>query len=216
MSLPAFIESLLAEGQAAVPEPAEISADDRARAAKLLGQFEREWQLNLPGPPPSFVPAAATWAAVRFYEACQYSVFRDEGPQFTFEPAGPREFNANADAHYSVDLLYRFLPDLVRLVRAAASADPLLDELLNWGRQWPLSSVGVADLQLSGDAAPLAPILASPTLTRMYADRIVERRDTSRLNYDAARQAVSAALGLHSHLAPEVAAAVKTPQEQNA
>jgi hypothetical protein len=214
MSLTAFITSLLAEGLGAVPEPGEISAEERAETTEVLEEFERQWRLNVPGEPPPFYAEAAVWAAVRFYQASQYSVFRDEGPEFAFEPLNlASELGKLPSAHYSVDLIFRFLPDLVRHVRAAASADPLVDELLSWGRQWPLSSVGIAGVEVEAASVDLAAVLSSPGLLQMYVDRIIDRRDNSRIGHHAVRQALAAAIGLHPELAPDLVATLKSPEE---
>jgi hypothetical protein len=197
-----------------VPAPGEISAEDRAETTKVLEEFECEWRLNVPGEAPPFHAEAATWAAIRFYQASQYAVFRDEGPEFAFEPLDhASELGKLPSAHYSVDLIFCFLPDLVRQVRAAASGDPLVDELLSWGRHWPLSSVGIAGVELDARGAELAAILSSPSLLQMYVDRIIDRRDNSRTGHDTVRQAIAAAIGLYQQLAPDLIAASKSPEE---
>jgi hypothetical protein len=209
MSLTAFITTLLADGVGAAPAPGEISSSDRIETADVLETFELDWRLNMPGEAPAFHRDTATWAAIAFYRACQYAVFRDEGPEFRWEPlAGENELCQRPEAHYSVDLVFRFLPDLLRNVRAAAIADPLGEEILAWARRWPLSSVGVSFVESGGDDCRRATILRCPSLLRMYVDRIIARRDVSRLNDEAVRQAVAAAIGMHPELASEISAAL--------
>jgi hypothetical protein len=214
MSLPTFISRLLAEGRAPVPEPGLVEHAERSATAELLAEFDASWRLDLPGEPPPLNRDVAVWAAAQFFRACQYAVFRDAGPEFDFEPL-PREAELRPlpATHYSVDLTYRFLPDLIRQTRAVAEADPLVTELLAWSCRWPLSSAGV-----SGAVAPDAPvdvaaIVASPSLLRFYVDRIIDRRDIARLDHPAVRQAVAAALGLHHDLAPQLAKALQSQEE---
>ncbi len=213
MSLPEFIAGLLTEGRGAVPPPEDVSADDRAQTGEILAEFERGWRLELPGEPPAFHAESAVWAATQFYLASQYAVFRDAGPDFAFVALpGDRELGALPAIHYSVDLTFRFLPDLVRHVRAAASEDPLGHELVAWSQRWPLSSVGIAQLDSMLIDAALAPIVGHASLLRLYVDRIIDRGDASRLSADAVRQAVAAAIGLHDALAPQLAKLLRTPQ----
>ena len=40
--------------------------------------------------------------------------------------------------------------------------------------------------------------------------QLIEHRDASRLNNDAVRQAVAAAIGMHDRLAPELSSALRT------
>jgi hypothetical protein len=44
-------------------------------------------------------------------------------------------------------------------------------------------------------------------------DRIIQRRDTTRLTRDAIRNAIVTALGAHASLAPEMSKAIETFQE---
>jgi hypothetical protein len=111
-----------------------------------------------------------------------------------------------------VDLAFQFLPELISLARGIAEQDPLVEGLRTLAAAWPLSSVGVRDLP---DYLDVTPFIDEPCLRRLYADRIVERKDLLRLNHPAAREAVREALGEHRYLAKEVAAvAFETEKEQ--
>ena len=46
-----------------------------------------------------------------------------------------------ADVHYSVDLVFRFLPDLLKFARSSSDQDPLLEYIVRWLHEWPLSCV---------------------------------------------------------------------------
>jgi len=65
-------------------------------------------------------------------------------------------------------------------------------------RAWPLSSVGVAGVS----DVDVDPFIDHPSLRRLYADRIVERRDASRLGDPRVRAAVREAIGAHDELVP--------------
>jgi hypothetical protein len=127
-------------------------------------------------------------------------MFRDAGPDFAFAPASEKIADATSpEAHYSVDLAFRFLPDLVNVVRSATD-DPLLLALLDWARQWPLSSVGIKEIS----DVKIDPLLTSASLMQMYADRAIERGDVRSLGEAGAANAIRRSLGAHEHLAPEL------------
>src|SRR5262249_8722193 len=108
----------------------------------------------------------------------------------------------NPSIVYSVDLTYRFLPDVLRLARAASPNDPLVEILRGWGRDWPLSSVGIANLNQLDPTS----FISDRCLRQLYVDRILREDDVSRLDDPKTRQAVLAAIGKHSKLSPKLVA----------
>ena len=117
---------------------------------------------------------------------------------------------ASPETHYSVDLVFHYLPDLMRFARSAAAADPLVEHLRRWARKWPLSSVGIEgvdDVSIDGFAD-------SPGLMRLYADRVIAAGDTSRLSDPRVRQAVGGALGMYEDLGGRMAAALSSYQSK--
>jgi hypothetical protein len=203
MSLPEFLRDLLERGRTRVAAPddaQETSEVELQEASEFLANFEALYRLNLPGDPPRLDMEAALWAAVQYRRACQYAVFRDYGPDFAFTPSAEKiAAPAAPEAHYSVDLAFRFLPDLVALTRSAAD-DPLLLVLLEWARQWPLSSVGIKEVS----EVDIAPLLGSASLMQMYADRAIERGDVRPMRDAPGAQAIRKSLGSHEELAPEL------------
>ena len=201
MTLGAFLSRLSADGVAVVA-PEENLTPDEAWIAVV-----REWDAvqrnELAFTAPELSLAAAEWAAVRFYRGCQALICREVSPQdlrrFFAEPC-PEP--ASAATVYSVDLIFRFLPDLVKLAQQVERGDPLVVELLQLARMWPLSSVGLAEV----GEVEAAPILAHPSLRQLYTDRILAANDLARLRDPAVRRAVQSSLGLFPELAPLVSA----------
>lgn len=174
----------------------------------VLIDYDSAVRHDFPGDAPALDIACAFWAARQFYLACKFAVYRDlpaEAMAQAFDEACP--IASPAVRHYSVDLVFRFLPDLYRLARTASSEDPLCLQLLRWAGDWPLSSVGMSD----ANPSDLGPILEHRGLRKLYADRIVAREDLRRLNFPEVRAAVRAALGAFEDLAPAVAAASREP-----
>ena len=203
MNLPDFLTQLAESGVAVV------TADEALEPGGGVDEIVRAWDAvqrgEMAGTAPELIPAAAEWAAVRLYRGCQALVCRELPPaEMQAMLREPCPAQASAAADYSVDLLFRFLPDLVALARRVSRGDPLVEELLALARAWPLSSVGIEGV----GAVDPARLLAHPGLRQLYVDRILATGDAARLNDDTVRTAVKTALGAFPELAPGIAAAM--------
>jgi hypothetical protein len=181
-----------------VEQPADLTA-----AAEVLKEFESVWRLDVPGPAPQFDVAAAMWAATMLYRAAQCAVFRDI-PEATLRQGLSLKCPATSDEaarHYSVDLSFRFLPDLMTLARRTSPEDPLLQELQSLANQWPLSSVGMKGIE----PASVDAIAGHVGLLQLYVDRIVAREDFARLSDQRVRTAARQTAGAYAELSPTLA-----------
>jgi MoxR-vWA-beta-propeller ternary system domain bpX4 len=189
-----------------VPAAAEVRA-----AEGVLIEFEQRFRLEMPGEAPAFSISAALWGAEMTYLACQCLAFREiDEAELSRRLSRPFVGSQDASAHYSVDLTFRMLPDLYHRARTASRNDPLVNCLQEWAGAWPLSSVGIPDA--TGKNAPSDPkqidsILEHPSLRTLYVDRIMARKDLSRLSDPRVREGVTAAIGFHEELAPDLLAA---------
>jgi hypothetical protein len=104
----------------------------------------------------------------------------------------------------SADLVLRHLPEIDRMARAMGDDDPLVKGLQLAAARFPLSSVGMP-LDREPDV-DLRLVRRSKALWRMYVDRIIEWQDEGRLRDPAVAAGVRDALGLHTKLAPRLAA----------
>jgi hypothetical protein len=203
MALPEFLRALFDHGHLKVPQPTRLeSTEELAAASAILGDFESSWRLEFPGQPPAFDPQSALWGATMLYRAAQAAVYRDVSDAqlrggLTVECPPSDE----PSRHYSVDVVFRFLPDVVNLARRASQNDPLLEILQAWANRWPLSSVGMKDVL----PVSLEAITAQAGLLQVYVDRIVARKDWSRLAEPQIRRAARQALGAYAELSPELA-----------
>ena len=203
----AFLDCLFTEGRVRVARPTDISEKELREMDEVLAAFETQYKQELPGAPPPLAREAARWAAVMLFRVCQFVAFRDLGESDMTEALGPACPGDDCPAtHYSVDLTFRYLPDLVKLAHSASEGDPLVLRLARWADQWPLSSVGIAGVKPQGVAA----VLGHPCLLRLYVDRIMVRRDRSRLSQACVRDGVRESLGMFPELAPEMASALQT------
>ena len=201
MSFSGFLTNLLDNGTVQVSRAREIPSEERDEAQRLLTDFERLFRLSLAGEAPPLDIDIAGAAAQTLYRLCQCLVYRELMPDQALAqgdrlPDAPR----TAGAHYSADLVLRFLPDAWRLAKEAAEGDPLVTTTRELAARWPLSSVGIPDLP----APSIDGIAEHPALGALYVDRIIERRDRSRLNDPRVRDAFLTAIGAHRELAPEL------------
>jgi MoxR-vWA-beta-propeller ternary system domain bpX4 len=197
-----LIEQLFVDGVVRVAGD-ELARDDEIEAAAdgvLLAepQMREHWPLS----PPVVDRDALKWAIRQFHGAAQLAVFRQLGPEEVAKRLGD-DFVVEGDAAsaiYSVDLVFRFLPDLVRIVKGMNPDDPLLAQLRRWGERWPLSSVGILGLSVSG----IEPILANRCLSMMYVDRIIEADAIDRLNHPQLQELIRGAIGAYPELSPKL------------
>ncbi len=206
MSLCAFLSALFEHGRVAVAPPHEhLPSADLLQAERLLADRAEALALEFPGEPPPLDAAVATWAATTVFRACQLTIYRELDAGAIDEllaAACPQA--AAASRHWSADLAFVFLPDLIRQAAAASQADPLVAKLRKLAASWPLSSVGVAGIQPPG----VADFAAHPGLLRLYLDRILAKKDWPRLADPAVRSAGLAALGAFADQWPEAVKAL--------
>lgn len=193
-----FLEILLSEGRGVVPTVGPIEEPSRQQGAEVLAKYELVWRRNLPRPVPQFQADAANWAGENLFRACQFSVFRDADESIMRTALQtPCPVASSPEVHYSVDLTYRFLPDIAKSVRTAAAKDPLLDVLTGWGQAWPLSSVGMPDLgEVNVDG-----FVNHPGLLQLYVDRILAVKDQTRISHPLVKQQLLTSVGVHRNLA---------------
>lgn len=200
-----FLDNLFSTGELVLSE-SESPFDER-RAANAVSQLERLWRLELPGVPPAFLPGLAIMATQILMAACRAVVHRNLSAEQTKNSIRQIRLTLghSASEHYSVDLVLRFLPQVSERARRISESDELLEVLSFIGRRWPLSSVGMLDC--APEQLPAA--LQHPALWRMYIDRIISTKDVSRVNISSVHDAVVAAIGPFSNLAPELIDRIK-------
>jgi hypothetical protein len=201
-----FISGLLADGRVTVPPYAPLVDNEIGAGDRLIEEFESVYRLSMPLAAPRLVASAARWGAVQFFRGCQFAVYRDCGAELLSQELGAQYSGpVTPDTHYSVDLFFRFLPDLGRFAGSASAHDPLLDYLFRWGRDWPLSSVGMSGI---GETS-VAGFAENASLLQLYVDRVLAEGDESRLADRRVREGVHNSLGMFADLHPEISRALK-------
>jgi MoxR-vWA-beta-propeller ternary system domain bpX4 len=195
-----FLCELFAAGVVNVDPFVRAETTLPADAAGFLRDRDELVRAELADGAPALDRAAADWAALQFYHACQFFADRDPVEALVRQvlavpcPGGP-----SAERDYSVDLVFRFLPDLIALAEQRAPGDALTAILREWARAWPLSSVGYvipADVPGVGEGA----FMDNVALRRLYLDRIFARSAKDRLADSRVRRQIAADAGPHSEL----------------
>jgi hypothetical protein len=208
MTVARFVESLFTGGRVRVGESVDRNAqlrhptsEDLQEAESILKDLESSYRADLPDNPPAISDKAMIWGAVTTYYTSSFLAYRDAGEEaIRLALSVPCPEAPSPSVCYSVDLTLRFLPDLVRLARAVSANDPLVDILTSLARQWPLSSVGIADVE----PVDVTSFVDNNCLLQLYTDRIIATKDRSRLKEQIVRDKIRSAIGLHSELAPEL------------
>ena len=204
MGLFQFLSALVESGNVVVTQ--DFREEVEPEAEKILKDFDQLYRLHLPGNAPDFVPEAAVWAAKMLHRGCQFLVCRDIDGEIVMKAMQEVcSVVPSPAAAYSVDLTFRFLPDLIGMTRNVASGDPLLQSLLQLARDWPLSSVGVEGVEV----LDVSHFINNACLRQLYVDRILERKDFTRLGNPEVNQAIQQALGAHEELNPAMASRLR-------
>jgi hypothetical protein len=189
-----FIQNCWQQGKVTVAsEIISFSAEDIRQSMDALQQYYTHDILELSGRAPQFHATAALWAASWLYRAVQLALLRDAGDEKVNELLMPFDGEITAETIYSVDLCFRYLPDLLGLAKGLAPDDVLVKRLQEAAVQWPFSSVSMpVDVETGIDI-----ILSNDCLCQTYIDRIIASRDIKRSNNELVNERIREALGDH-------------------
>src|SRR5579864_7910395 len=136
-----FLRELLEEGAVTLRAPPTPDPAEGREAREWLAEVYAEYRLDVAGPLLEFVPEHAQAAAEFLWQVCWCLVRRDlEAELIEAHLKFPLRPNTPAQ-HLSVDLLFRFMPQLHRRSRALSKDDILTQRLEQILSQWPLSGV---------------------------------------------------------------------------
>ncbi len=196
-----FIQQLFDSGRVVIENSDLPNESAIIEGESLLRSFELQWRNQLPGKAPPFDAAIASWAGQNFYRACQLLMHRDLAEEEQQSGFQTEDFETDQPrSHYNVDLVFRFLPDLWNFAKALERTEPLSRRIANWCVQWPLSSVGTANL----DEALIVDIddfANDSCLMQLYVDRIIRHVDMSRVDHELVRTSIESSIGEHPELA---------------
>ena len=182
-------------GRLRPPHPVVQGDLDPQTIMGWVSNTEKIYRKQLPEGVPTVALDVAAWALEQFFRASQLLVFRELGDEFIqlglrdlplVSDLHPAEPIFDSSVHYSVDLSFRFLPDLRRLVSAASGNGALLEQIDRWIDWWPLSGASSASqlatktlgsLESDESAAKqwirAKPVFQNSGLRTMYTERFL-------------------------------------------
>lgn len=192
-----FIHDILQHGKVTVDgQVAPFTGEDMQAAAQRLQAHYEQQKQELTGTVPAFDAAAAIWAAGFLYRAVQLVMLRDLGEEEVNSLLTPYDGVISAEAILSVDLSFRYLPNLLGLAKGLAPEDVLVKRLHEAAVQWPFSSVGMqVEAELNIEA-----IMSNVCARRSYIDRIITARDIKRCKNPQVKEYIQEALGDYGHV----------------
>ena len=197
MQLEQFIQDIIQQGKVIVAgQVIPFTEEDAQQTTQHLRAFYDHQLPELTGRVPAFQPEAAVWGAIYLYRAVQLTVLRELGEDAVNGLLTPFTGAVSPETILSVDVSFRFLPNLLGLAKGLAPEDALVKLIQAAAIQWPFSSVG---MKVEGEMN-IDVIMQDACLRRAYIDRIIEARDKSRCNNELVNEYIKEALGHHGQL----------------
>jgi hypothetical protein len=163
-----FLTSLFDEGKI-VFRTAPRDRSSVSAVTVLAAAFEA-CSLAVAGPRIAFNPETALAAAELLRQASWALVNRDERMTDLIKRLKMPGSPLTPSQHLSADLTMRYLPQVLRRARGLEPSDPLVAQLANLLRSWPLSGV-LSDI-VEGPLVPLQ-FGGHPGLMLLYAERLI-------------------------------------------
>ena len=197
VQLKQFIQDIIRQGKVVVEGNVTPFTDEDIQAAtQHLHEYYEHQKKELTGTVPAFDAAAAIWAAGFLYRAVQLVMLRNLGEEAVNRLLTPYNGVVSPEAILSVDLSFRYLPNLLGLAKGLAPEDVLVKRLREAAVQWPFSSVGMkVEDELNIDV-----IMNNTCVRRAYIDRIITARDIKRCNNTQVNEYIQEALGDYGHV----------------
>jgi hypothetical protein len=187
-----FIQDLIQHGKVIVDgQVIPFTNEDIQQATELLHEQYNRQALELTGMVPAFHPEAAVWAAHFLYRSVQLVMLRDLDEEAVNRLLTPFQGPVSPETILSIDISFRYLPNLLGLAKGLAPEDVLVKRLQEVAAQWPFSSVG---MQVAEDT-DIEVIMGNTCLRSAYIDRIIAARDSKRCNNILVNEHIKEALG---------------------
>jgi hypothetical protein len=188
--------------------PAISERDERLVKDFLEVEYSRE-NIEYPFTPPPFDASAAIWAAKIVYTAAQLLLYRkDESHNLpALLPAYKKE--VDAASMLSVDLVLRFVPEILHKAIDMDKEDALVPILQSHLQTWHYSGIlfevsaklpaypDTAKQKEIQDAAAYSTFPENQCFRQLYFDRIIKIKHTGLAEQPSVNQQIKAALGNH-------------------
>lgn len=170
MNLAKFITNLYESGHLTLDFEIE---DNQEGAREAIRQVDQQQRLHWPYQAPELNEDICLWA----FETLQLFVYAYVDSNFNSDEIKQNirkleRNDFNTEDHYSVDLAFSYLIDLYELIKIRNASDPLAEIIHSQAKAWPLSLVGIEDVEIELDDK----VFHHPALQAVLCDRIYEYR----------------------------------------
>lgn len=158
--------------------------------------LEKEYQseaLDFPFIPPDFHPQAALWAAETVYYAGQFILFRENDAAKMEDYFLDFPFEISPATILSVDLCFRFIPDMLKQLSLIDSDDLLIPILEKHLKVWHFSGVNYP-LKIGENDWEI--IFSNPCLQQLYLNRITTYKNIQLAKLSKINQLLKANFGI--------------------
>ncbi len=194
MKLDLFLIDFFQTGQATMQQEInDLDEESLSHSILLLAEYHRADSLHMPFSAPNFHSNAALWAAKYIYYSLQLVLLRDIELEQIQQLLVDYDGTDTAEEIYSADLMLRFLPDVLKLANGLSPEDPLVYKLKETAAKWPFSSVGMEGLRIG----TMQNIFVHPSLRQAYIDRVITKKDISRIKGEEEMALLKEVLGMH-------------------
>jgi hypothetical protein len=173
-----------------------LTSEDLAGTTTFLEQEYECEALHFPHAVPPFDASAALWSTRIVYTSAQLLLARESMPTELPTLLPDYEGAQTPSAILSADLCLRFLPAMIKHLRAADSEDPLIPLLEKHLITWHYSGVDhpldIAALDFSA--------YTDPCLHALYRDRIIHHQHIALATHPVFEASIRAAVGLHGNV----------------
>ncbi|MCE2995414.1 MAG: hypothetical protein ACK5RG_20685 [Cyclobacteriaceae bacterium] len=159
----------------------------------LKSQYEEE-KMDYPDSPPEYDEVAALWAAKTVYVAAQLILFRQDKEETLNNLFLPIHIPTTPGSILSADLCLRFLPEMIKNLKAIDSEDLLIDLLEERLKKWHYSSV---NYPLRIEELDFTEVYANACLQHLYCDRIIRYKNLPLALIPFFKSKVQAQMGLY-------------------
>lgn len=151
-----------------------ISENEKIKVVNFLRkEYERE-SLEFPLQTPLFNEEAALWSAEFVYLTAQFILYRKDHDEKLDDLFPKLERGVDAGSVLSVDLCFRFIPDMLLELKHINTEDPVIKILENQLQKWHYSGIKYS---LDVDALDLDWIFPNRCIRQLYLDRIVAHKN---------------------------------------
>lgn len=188
-----FLKDLWEEGKVLVKHEfvQEFSEEEKVKTIVLLRKYYEQDALNQAFIVPEFSESAVWWSLQYFFYVVQFTCIRSFTEEQVLEILKDFQGEDTVETIYSVDLIFRQLPNILDLAKGLAPDDVLVKCIHQQIEKWCLSSVGISSKNHIHESL----ILGNKALTTLYVDRIIDKKDKKRLENPLIQEQVFIALG---------------------